>query len=146
MTYRTKAAIAAAQSILIAGVAVGISVYTTSAWPDVTSDFVLLAALFAIGGAFAWASEAMAIWATSADVRLRLVEARLWVPSAIAGLVLVFRQGPDMIRGLLSAASFALGFAMVEAVFGIMRSPRSANTIDGEHLDDEAQVQARVDR
>jgi len=121
MTYRTKAVIAAVQGAVIVGASVGISAYTTSSWPDVTSDVVLLAALLIIGGAFAWASEAMAIWAVSADVKLRLVEARLWIPSAIAGLVLVFQQGPDMISGLLAAASFAFGFAMVEAVFGVMR-------------------------
>jgi len=121
MTYRTKAVIAASQGAVIAGVAVAISAYTTSTWPDVGSDIVLLAGLFVIGGAFAWASEAIALWAASAEVELRLVEARLWVPSAIAGLVLVFQQGPDLISGLLSAAAFALGFAMVEAVFSIMR-------------------------
>jgi len=121
MTYRTKALIAGSQAAVIAGAAVAISAYTTSAWPEVSADIVLLAGLFVIGGAFAWASEAMAIWAASEDVKLRLVEARLWVPSAIAVLVLVFQQGPDLIRGLLSAAAFALGFAMVEAVFALMR-------------------------
>lgn len=121
MTYRMKAVIAASQGVVIAGVAIGISAYTTSSWPDVTSNLVLLAALFLIGGAFAWASEAMAIWAASADVKLRLVEVRLWVPAVTAGLVLVFQQGPDMISGLLAAASFAFGFSMVEAVFGVIR-------------------------
>lgn len=121
MTYRTKALIAVLQAAIITGAAIGITVYTTSSLPDVGSEIVLLAGLFVVGGAFAWASEAMAIWAASADVRLRLVEARLWVPSAIAVLVLVFQQGPDMVRGLFSAASFALGFAMVEAGFSVMR-------------------------
>jgi len=84
---------------------------------------VLLAALFLIGGAFAWASEALATWAASEDIRLRLVEARLWVPAATAALVLVFQQGPDMIVGLLAAAFFAFGFAMVEAGFAVLRDP-----------------------
>lgn len=121
MTYQTKAVIAASQGVVIAVAAVGISLYTTSSLPEILPDAVLLGALFFIGGAFAWASEAMAIWAANTDVKLRLVEARLWVPSVIAVLVLVFQEGPDTITGLMSASVFAFGFATVQAAFAVMR-------------------------